>query len=391
MGISDMSSGVVSSAEIASTSDERLSKLDSVPPKHGGDLAYWQRKVGNDALNWLDLSSACNREPWPISAIDSELWMALPDQEVLLDTAETYYRRRPNVIGAGSQQIIEALPLLINEVRVSDSNRVFVPRIGYQEHAFAWQKWGYELAYYDSLDELLEEDWLVAVVIQPNNPTGEWATKDSLSDLIFHAEKQGGYLVVDEAFIDPYPEQSLLMSQTGEWSESLFVLRSVGKFFGLAGARVGFIFCASKWQNILKNLMGPWPVATPSLHLVSLALADKAWQAQALDSLKTRQAAFTERVMPKFNTIFDSQNSAMNALFVTWYLDSWPLESQAYAEQVFTMLHQVGIHTRLGEGWIRVALPAMDEMEVLDKALIRLLKGSGRQSQGPEITRGELA
>ena len=42
--------------------------LKLAAPKHGGDLAYWQRKVGaNDALNWLDLSSACNREPWPVS------------------------------------------------------------------------------------------------------------------------------------------------------------------------------------------------------------------------------------------------------------------------------------------------------------------------------------
>jgi len=87
-------------------------------------------------------------------------------------------------------------------------------------------------------------------------------------------------------------------------------------------------------------------------------------------------------VMPKFNTIFDSQESVVNPLFITW-----SLESKRYAEQVFDMLHQVGIHTRLGEGWIRVALPAMDEMEVLDKALIRLLKSAG--SIG--FARGELA
>ena len=376
---------------VLGSSNGKPSKLDTVSPKHGGDLAHWQRKVGNEALDWLDLSSACNREPWPIPAIDPELWMVLPDQEALLDTAETYYRRRPNVIGAGSQHIIEALPLLINEVKTSDSNRVFVPRIGYQEHAFAWQKWGYELAYYDSLDELLEADWLVAVVIQPNNPTGEWATADGLSDLISHAEKNGAYLVVDEAFIDPCPEQSLLINQKTEWSESLFVLRSVGKFFGLAGARVGFVFCASKCQNILKNLLGPWPVATPSLHLVSLAFADTAWQAQALESLKARQAAFIERVMPKFNTIFDSQDSVINPLFITWYLDSWEMDNQAYAEQVFEMLHQVGVHTRLGEGWIRVALPAMNEMERLDKALVRLLRSGGKQSQNTGLMKGELA
>jgi cobalamin biosynthetic protein CobC len=366
MGIGHMSVGLMSSQRMSST-------LDLEPPKHGGDLAYWQRKVGDKALNWLDLSSACNREPWPIPQMDSSLWMDLPDQVTLLDVAEGYYGCRPIAIGAGSQHIIESLPILLRESKPLNDLRVFLPRIGYQEHTFAWKKWGYELAYYDALEELLEQDFAVAVVIQPNNPTGEWASASTLSALIDHAEKQGASLVVDEAFIDPCPELSLLADVTqSHWPESLFVLRSVGKFFGLAGARVGFVFCAKAWQSALKNLLGPWPVATPSLHLVSLAFADVAWQEQALQSLNVRQAVFIERVMPKFNTIFDSQERVVNPLFITW-----TLESYEYAVQVFEMLHQVGIHTRLGDGWIRVALPAMDEIDGLDKALIRLLKSAG--------------
>ncbi|WOD08273.1 hypothetical protein [Marinomonas sp. GJ51-6] len=63
-----MSSGLTPTEKVLSgkeSSEKTVSKLNSAPPKHGGDLAYWQRKVGNQALNWLDLSSACNREPWP--------------------------------------------------------------------------------------------------------------------------------------------------------------------------------------------------------------------------------------------------------------------------------------------------------------------------------------
>ena len=355
----------------------KSSKLSSTPPKHGGDLAYWQRKVGDDALTWLDLSSACNREPWPIPEIAPALWMDLPDQVNLLEEAERYFGRRPTAIGAGSQHIIESLPpmLLANQpsALLTASQTVFVPRIGYQEHAFAWKKWGFDIAYYDALEDLLEQQWAVAVVIQPNNPTGEIASSKILSQVVAHAEQQGANIVVDEAFVDACPELSLLNSKQGEaLSESLFILRSVGKFFGLAGARVGFVFCATKWQAALKNLLGPWPVATPSLYLVTLAFADTAWQSQALQSLKVRQAAFVERVMPKLNTIFDSQDSVTNPLFITWFL-----ESEEYAKQVFDMLHQVGVHTRLGEGWIRVALPALSEMDALNSALIRLLKTAG--------------
>jgi cobalamin biosynthetic protein CobC len=354
----------------------KSSKLESLPPKHGGDLAFWQRKVGDEALNWLDLSSACNREPWPIPEVDTSLWMDLPDQVNLLEEAERYFGRRPNAIGAGSQHIIESLPpmLLANQPSaLTASQTVFVPRIGYQEHAFAWKKWGFDIAYYDALEDLLEQQWAVAVVIQPNNPTGEVASAEVLTQLIAYAEQQKAYLVVDEAFIDASPELSLLNHQTAEdLSEALFLMRSVGKFFGLAGARVGFAFCAEKWQTALKNLLGPWPVATPSLHLVRLAFADTAWQSQARQNLAVRQAAFVERVVPKFNTIFDSQEYVLSPLFVTW-----TLESGDYAAQVFEMLHQVGVHTRLGEGWIRVALPALHEMDALNSALIRLLKTEG--------------
>ncbi|MEL0638039.1 aminotransferase class I/II-fold pyridoxal phosphate-dependent enzyme [Marinomonas sp. TI.3.20] len=345
--------------------------FDLVPPKHGGDLAYWQRKVGAQALNWLDLSSACNREPWPVPAMDPALWNELPDQAMLMAQAERYYGVRPSAIGAGSQHIIESLPALLAEKL--PHKKVMVPHIGYQEHAFAWQKWGYEIGYYHTIDELLEQTWQVAVVIQPNNPTGHLYRLDDLQAVLAKAESMNAYLVVDEAFIDPISEQSFLQGNDfSVWPDSLFVMRSVGKFFGLAGARVGFAFCSVHWQVALKNLMGPWPVATPSLYLVGAAFDDVAWQAQARQHLAQRREVFVNRVMPKFNTIFDSQDSLVSPLFITWQL-----ESSAYAQHVFEMLHTVGIHTRLGDGWIRVALPAMAEMAILDRALVELLKSAG--------------
>ncbi len=354
--------------------------LDLASLPHGGDLECWQRQEGDQALSWLDLSSACNREPWPIPDFPKSLWMALPDQAALMQSARSYYGVRPTVIASGSQQIIEALPILKREQLSSEStpsNRVFVPRVGYQEHAFAWQKWGFELAYYDNLSELLEQTWTVAVLVNPNNPTGEWTDSELALKVLAHAQKQHAWFVVDEAFIDVQPEFSLLSRLDeqidGEHGfDSLFVLRSVGKFFGLAGARVGFVFCHPDWQQSLNNLIGPWPVASASLHLVDLALQDQAWQLAAKRNLLARQTYFVEKVLPKFHTIFDSQDYTLHPLFVTWRLSD-----QGYAEQVFAMLHEVGVHTRLGDGWIRVAMPAMSEIETLDALLIQLLKGAG--------------
>lgn len=345
--------------------------FDLVPPKHGGDLLYWQRRVGDEALAWLDLSSACNREPWPVVDVPATLWNELPDQTLLYKQATEYFGLRPNAIGAGSQHIIESLPALLAER--SQHKKVMVPKVGYQEHAFVWRKWGYDVAYYESIEVLLETAWHAAVLIHPNNPTGELYTEDDLQAILAHAEAQQGFVIIDEAFIDPIGEESFLRKQSAsDWPAALFILRSVGKFFGLAGARVGFAFCSSRWEVALNNLLGPWPVATPSLYLVGQAFDDKAWQSTVRRSLEQRKLAFVERVMPKFNTIFDSQDSQVTALFVTWRIDS-----QEYAQAVFEMLHSVGVHTRLGEGWIRVAMPALAEMDTLDRALIRLLKSAG--------------
>ncbi|WP_067343376.1 aminotransferase class I/II-fold pyridoxal phosphate-dependent enzyme [Marinomonas spartinae] len=346
-------------------------QLDQVPLHHGGDLLHWQRKVGNDALDWLDLSSACNREPWSVPEVDPILWQELPDQTALLNQATRFYGVRPIAIGAGSQHIIESLPLFLSYRH--SKKRACVPRIGYQEHAFAWQKWGYELVFYDVLNELLEMEWSVAVIIQPNNPMGDMAEVALIKTLVARAEQLDGHLVIDEAFIDSVSHLSVLNEfEGGVKSESLFVLRSVGKFFGLAGARVGFVFCAMSWQSTLRNLLGPWPVATPSLWMVERALKDVSWQEKALLSLADRQKVFIDRIMPKLHTVFDSQECVITPLFFTWRL-----ESKETAEFAFGMLHQVGVHTRLGDGWIRVALPAMYEMVPLNNALVGLLKKSG--------------
>ncbi|WP_325097338.1 aminotransferase class I/II-fold pyridoxal phosphate-dependent enzyme [Marinomonas spartinae] len=364
---------VFDDVKLVQLSQEQLgqAQLDQVPPHHGGDLHHWQRKVGNDTLDWLDLSSACNREPWPVPEIDPILWSELPDQTSLLDQAAHFYGIRPIAIGAGSQHIIESLPLFLSYRHAK--KRACVPRIGYQEHAFAWQKWGYELVFYDAVNELLEMEWSVAVVIQPNNPTGAMVESVLIKALVARAEQLEGHLMIDEAFIDPMPHLSVLNELEGlVKSESLFVLRSVGKFFGLAGARVGFVFCATSWQSTLRNLLGPWPVATPSLWLVEQALKDVVWQEKALLSLADRQKVFFDRIMPKLHTVFDSQECVITPLFFTWRL-----ESKEIAEFAFSMLHQVGVHIRLGDGWVRVALPAMHEMAPLNHALVRLLKKAG--------------
>ncbi|TDO97992.1 L-threonine O-3-phosphate decarboxylase [Marinomonas balearica] len=359
--------------------------FDLTPLKHGGDLKRWSRLTNGVADDWLDLSSACNREPWPIPNIPNEEWHELPDQNVLYKAASEYFKVKPIAIGSGSQQFIEVLPVLFSaNTTIKENARkiVKVPKIGYKEHAFAWKKWGFSVQSYEHLDELIDSTWFTAVVVNPNNPTAEMASVSTLEKLLIQVRStsnnpidglEARHLVVDEAFMDATPEYSLLTNHIEDIAlGNVWVMRSVGKFFGLPGARVGFLFAAHEYANSINNLIGPWAVATPALYLVAKALRDSKWQTCAREALSIRHQHFWQIIRPKLNTVFDSQAVRSNALFYTWQLDT-----EEETEQAFDWLHRVGIHVRRGECWIRVALPAMAEMDQLDKGLIRLIRGDG--------------
>jgi cobalamin biosynthetic protein CobC len=142
----------------------------------------------------------------------------------------------------------------------------------YAEHAEAWRRNGYivrevqeqEVEFYlDNLD--------VLVVVNPNNPTGLSLTPAKLLDWHARLAQRGGWLVVDEAFMDNTPQLSLAAHahQVG-----LIVLRSFGKFFGLAGVRLGFVLAERKLLRLLAEQVGPWVVSGPTRVLGQACLQD---------------------------------------------------------------------------------------------------------------------
>jgi len=108
------------------------------------------------------------------------------------------------------------------------------------------------------------------VVVRPNNPDGKVLDGGALRDLARH----GTRVIVDEAFADVTPDDSLAGAvEDGD----LIVLRSFGKFFGLAGLRLGFAIAARETANTLAEAVGPWAVSGPAAEIACAALNDKAW------------------------------------------------------------------------------------------------------------------
>ncbi|RAO75655.1 threonine-phosphate decarboxylase CobD [Dyella jiangningensis] len=246
--------------------------------EHGGRLRRAAHLYGIPAEAWLDLSTGVSPFAWPVPSIPAEAWMRLPeDDDGLVDIACTYYGAPRMLPVAGSQAAIQALPWLRR------ASRVGVISPGYNEHAHAWRKAGHEV------DELPAQALLaqanhfdVVVLIHPSNPGGERFDRADLLACHEQLAARGGWLVVDEAFMDATPSESLCAATS---MDGLVVLCSAGKFFGLAGARAGFIAAAPALLDALREHLGPWTLNGPSRHVLRHALADQAWHVQARERL----------------------------------------------------------------------------------------------------------
>ena len=307
--------------------------------EHGGRVRAAAQRYGISEGDWLDLSTGINPQAWPAPVIPHEIWQQLPQDDDDLNAAARHYYGTTDLLAvAGSQAAIQALPKL----RASTQVALVTP--SYAEHAHAWRQHGHQVMQVPETEILhIADSVQVVVIVHPNNPTGKLFERNDLLVLHQRLAERSGWLIVDEAFMDASPEHSLANDCP---LEGLIVLRSVGKFFGLAGARVGFVLADKKVLYALRELLGPWPIATPSRYVATRALQDLDWQTIARNDLylaTTRLAALLEQ-----------QGSSPNggtALF------QWVCHNDA--ANVHLQLAQQGVLTRLFEvpSSLRFGLP----------------------------------
>lgn len=242
---------------------------------HGGRVHAAAMDYGIPVSQWLDLSTGINPTPWPVPPIPPSAWARLPEAEDgLAQAAQHYYGAAHALPVAGSQAAIQALPTLRDR-----PGRVGVLTPTYAEHAHAWRRCGHQVvALAEQEIEPAVASLDVLVVVNPNNPSGRCFAPDLLMHWHRQLAARGGCLVVDEAYMDATPMASLagVAHQVG-----LVVLRSLGKFFGLAGARVGFVLAEPILLGRLHRYLGPWAVAGPARVVALHALHDQIWQAAA--------------------------------------------------------------------------------------------------------------
>ena len=235
---------------------------------HGGDLDRAMARYGG--TGWLDLSTGINAQPYPLPAIPPKAWATLPTDSALAaleQAATTAYGTGAEVVAlSGAQAAIQLVP------RLAAPGRAVVVTPTYNEHATALRAQGWDVTEAITLAEAEGAD--LAVVVNPNNPDGRSHRPEALLAL----RRRVNRLVVDESFADPTPELSLAPHLSPE-DPGLILLRSFGKFYGLAGLRLGFAIAGAEVATRLRALAGPWAVNGPAAEIGRIALADSVWQA----------------------------------------------------------------------------------------------------------------
>lgn len=326
--------------------------------EHGGNLHDAIIRFGRPREQWIDLSTGINPQSYPVQALPADIWHRLPEPNTELIAAAQSYYKAPHILPvAGSQAAIQALPRL--RAQVNPQSRVVMAELAYAEHAHHWNQAGHllrKLAYEDLSNALTDCD--VMVVCNPNNPTGATVAPAVLLAWAEELASRGGWLIVDEAFADVTADLSI-----AEWSNQpgLIVLRSIGKFFGLAGLRLGFVASYPSLLADLAELIGPWAVSSAAQRIGSAALRDQVWQ----QVMREQLLACGDRLQA---LLLQHDIHAKGSALYQW----WP---EPHAHAFSHCMAEDGIWVRVFTGiepGIRIGMPPDESAwQRLDQALIK--------------------
>lgn len=327
---------------------------------HGGQLSRVARQYQIPESQWLDLSTGIAPFSYPIPEIPAKYWQQLPTiSESLIDAAKAYYNAKYCWPLAGSQQLIEKLPQLWIEKQSCKEKHVYLPKVGYKEHQHAWMKAGYQLHFYqENLPTDIKKDSVV-VVINPNNPLTDTFSIEQLHVLEKHCKQQQSLLIIDEAFADIFSPEFSFVNHLNDETENVLILRSFGKFFGLAGIRIGFICSTQAWKEIVKESIGPWSINGPAIFIAELALKDLHWQSTQRQRLNKQSQA----MLVLLKKHLPSARIENNALFNTVFMDNAP--------DIYHQLCKLGIYVRLTDENNALRFGIADELQL--KRLASLL------------------
>ena len=316
--------------------------------QHGGDIDLAIKKYGGERKNWIDLSTGINRTSYPWQESVKVHLRDLPGSKLLLSLEEAASRAykiavdTETVAISGAQQIINLLP---THLKKYSSVAILGPT--YNEYEKAFKSSNLRTNTVAEISNLSCND--IAIIVNPNNPTGKVITEEELEDL----SKKVEILIIDESF-------KMFSSRKTQNLDNLIQINSLGKFFGLAGVRLGFVSGPSDFIKSVRKMVGPWPISSLAAEIGLVALSDKIWISQMEKILLAGSTALHAACNSKNWRLVGKTN-----LFHTYATSNcFEVEEQFAA-------HGIWVRTfDYSETWVRIGIPTSEhELTRVKKAL----------------------
>jgi threonine-phosphate decarboxylase len=360
---------------------------------HGGDIYSLARRLGCPEDQITDFSASINPlgvSPRALTAITECLDKLdhYPDpQAIRLKEQLSAHYRLPSeslLMGNGSTELIYLLP------RALKPKKVLIVSPTFSEYEKACQLMGAKIrdvrlqaqdgfrVSLDSIDRQYRKGIDMLFLCNPNNPTGQHLYREEILWLVKQAARGSTLVIVDEAFMDYLPDQSLLsLPGHGAMAHSnLVVLRSFTKFYALSGLRIGYLVAKPDLIRRLGARQEPWSVNTLAQIAARESLLDETYIKESLRFMEVERPQFISELssIPGIRTFHTQAN------FVLMQVANPRLSAQDLYESLALqglLLRSCKSFKGLGSGYLRAAIKRQDENNCLCQAMRRLLSPSG--------------
>lgn len=264
-----------------------MTAASNLIPRHGGQLHALAREFALEPSSLVDFSASINPYPLPAHVLEQMARMAAdpnvlrlyPDSDnVALRNAAAGY------LSVESEGVVIAngvMPLVTAALQALDARRcmVIAPSFGGYDEALRIAKverasfllspeQEFNIRPSDLIERAIAQQCDTVLAANPHSPSGQTASRETMQELCGQASEAGIAILIDEAFIDFVPQDSITEFA---WSwRNCVVFRSPTKFLSIPALRVAYACAGPDLARRIESYVHEWPVST----LAALACAE---------------------------------------------------------------------------------------------------------------------
>lgn len=276
------------------------------------------------------------------------------------------------VVGNGATEIIYNFC----QAFISKQTPVVIPIPIFSEYETAARLHGAKISFFKTMNLEKNADEFISklpsngciFICNPNNPTGNLISKQTLHKIISSANKKNTLVFVDECFIELVPDYDESVIKFIKQYNNLFVLRSLTKSFALAGLRIGYGLGSKHMITILNNIKIPWNVSGLSQQAASSALCNLSYLDKVKKIIK-KESIYLHTNISKLKN-FQCNATTTNFILIKTKIKSFTIQKKLLKKNI--LIRDCSTFRGLNDHYIRIAVRTRKENKILIKSLEKL-------------------